>query len=460
MYPCFIFGKDPQTRTLSTDRQKIAQFASDWHATHIIGGAVVAHKNGYTGRMVITDPSGKSILSKQYAVPLPYFTLMGRMVEDWMTFRGQACSADLKAELERPMTQHPELVTLYGTAFDKPWHSPDESAVYQQILQADPSFGEVRWYLANQQMWIKGQTPELDAEIARSFLDHPVIPALSGYNVTAFPDANLKPRADAAFDKALEMEPDHCQLLARVQYWDHGNDAFWTEHPPVTPGHPSKTIESELIPLAQKYTCAIQFLDRLAEGFMVRQQVDRSIAIDLSAINSGMLPGNGSVGQQWYRAGVGYWTLGHPNAALSCFVNAMHNPGNQQTMLLSAQATLGLLRDYFDDNSALDLAKKLMDDTDDPIIFVEGFLSACESGDLTQANSWRKKINALADNNQKRLCNAAYNTFSHLDGDATSPYQLYNNLSDHLSIEMTQYSNNDTQADNMYGFPSTVTDLL
>ncbi|MHB9025960.1 MAG: hypothetical protein ACYC7E_17615 [Armatimonadota bacterium] len=149
--PAFIFQTQPPARKLTAgDTKIIPEFIKYWNATHAIGGELVESAQGFRGKMLVFDKTGAQVLTREYATPLPYFTLMGRMVQDWMAFRKQPVSEWLKTELERPMTTKMDTVRWYGQSFQVKWRTQPEWAIYQKILEADPYFGEVRYWYANQ----------------------------------------------------------------------------------------------------------------------------------------------------------------------------------------------------------------------------------------------------------------------------------------------------------------------
>lgn len=428
MQACFIFRADPQSAILdATDPEKLVDFAKKWSATHIITGSITASPNGFKGSQDIYDASGKIVFSQVYTESLPYFTLMGRMVEDWMVFCKQPCDAKLKIELERPMTRRPESLALFGKAFDQKWHTDGEWAIYRQILQADPTFGEVRWWLANQQGWINGFTSAIEAEIARAFLDHPVITAMSEYTVAALPDATLKPKADLAFKRSLALQPDHCKLIARAM----SNRSFWERK--------SLAEREQLLDLAVRFPAMQPIADHLSWYFSNQNHFDRSMALDLSAINSGYLPGNGSFYRHWYRAGLGYWALGRPNAALSCFSSALEQTTNSSETTDTLYAIIGLYRDYLDAPSALELAKKYLGDINDPKLLTQGILAACEAGDNTQVDDWMNDVEQLP-NFEQNLVRCAIQFSTGKQQQYTAIGRNPATIADHISLDFAQYA--------------------
>jgi hypothetical protein len=102
--PAFIFRRTPEARKIrANDPKAVAEYIESWAATHCVTGDITITPQGCSGSMQIYDNTGKRIYEKAYPDPLPYFTLMARMVEDWMITCHQPVSDKLKAEMERPM---------------------------------------------------------------------------------------------------------------------------------------------------------------------------------------------------------------------------------------------------------------------------------------------------------------------------------------------------------------------
>lgn len=305
-HPAFIFRRDPDVLKLKADdRQGIAAYIKNWAATHAVAGELIESRAGYKGKLQVFDIEGEPVLTREYPSPVPYFTLMGQMVIDWMNFRGQEVSPGLADELFRPMTSAPETVQWYGESFDVEWRSPEEWAIYERILARDPFFGEVQFWYANQRGWEVGNESWTQIGKGKALLGHLVIPALWEFSPARCPDESLVANYREVLDYAEEIMPaDPRVIYGRLK---------------VDGGKLSVTELNVFADWCYKYPCYHPLLDILAENYYSRGMADRALPLFMSAVNSGFLSGTGSYDGQLSRIGLVFEELGFTEEAVAFF---------------------------------------------------------------------------------------------------------------------------------------------
>lgn len=296
-HPGFIFRRDTGAlRLKSTDHQGIAAYIKAWTATHAVAGELIETKTGYKGALMVFDDEGEKIFQKKYETPVPYFILMGRMVQDWLFFREVEFSPGLAQELVRPMTTEMETVKWYGETFDVEWRSQDEWDIYERILERDPLFGEVQFWYANQRGWETGDGKWTQVGKGKALLGHIVIPAIWEFYPRECPDESLIANYKKVIDYAGEIMPEDPRIVNGLL--DIEGASF--------------TIEQliSLTDLAARYPRYHPLLSKLAQKFEERAIHDRSIPLYLSATNSGFLEGQGKYDHALGRLGIQLWRLG------------------------------------------------------------------------------------------------------------------------------------------------------
>ncbi|HEY3377596.1 MAG TPA: hypothetical protein VGL77_08880 [Armatimonadota bacterium] len=406
--PAFVYRKDEAAAHLTgTTPEKIAEYINRWSATHAIGGELTVTPAGYTGALSVFDVNGKRILQKAYPKPLPYFTLMGRMVEDWLSFRHQSCSPALRAELERPMTTNMETVRWYGEAATMPWRSEKEWAVYRKILNADPNFGEVRHWFANQKGWADGQTdvPTKEAEYARAFLSHPVISAMRECQLHQIKDGSLRKRAAVAFAHGLQIVPEHNELI-----W-HQFDPFISSdllegeaqdggyHSDILQASPPARVDAFLLPAARDYPGNGELQSDLAEYYFYKGQIQKAVPLYLNSTRKVTIDVTIFAYQQ---AGVGYWQAGQGCSALSCLQEAVKFDTTKSAFGNNAAYTkMAIYRDFLDYRACIDLGQQVCTSQQDDASSELLLLASLESNiplhatEQPPADTPHKRLNAV-----------------------------------------------------------------
>ncbi len=189
----FTFKRAQRRMTLLAthyDPASIAAEIRNWEATHAVGGFVRRLGGNYRGELWIYGRDGRRVFEKAYTHPRPYFTLLGDMAVDAITFFSGAPSPALAKHLHRQRCVHFESILDLGAAAFAPEKSTREFGLYERILARDPGFADVRWWYANQRQWSDGDKRRFAAETRRSLEDYLVETAVVEL------DAADRPRPD------------------------------------------------------------------------------------------------------------------------------------------------------------------------------------------------------------------------------------------------------------------------
>jgi tetratricopeptide (TPR) repeat protein len=303
-HPAFIYRKDPVWNVQPDQTRKIAAYIEDWEATHAVGGTVIQTEAGYTGLLRVFDRYGIEIVNQTYDQPVPYFTLMGNMVRTWMEYRRQEVSDGLYEELIRPMTSDMECIHLYGRSFDMEWRTDQEWKVYDEILQKDPDFAEVRFWYANQKSWATDNHAGLQIEKGRALQGHLVMPALNEFDHKNCTDQAVLESFRKALSQAEAICGDHHVVLSVK---------LEVQAASMTPEQLDGMLKA-----AEKYPCSCYFLTELGREYRRRGMYEKSIPLFLSAVQSGFLKGSGAFDWEWSVLMEDFYMLGYPDEAIYC----------------------------------------------------------------------------------------------------------------------------------------------
>ena len=309
-HPAFVYRRDQAPLSIRPgETEKIASHIREWDGTHCIGGTLVQHEKGYSGSMLVYNADGEQILSVDYKQPMPYFELMGRMVESWMKFRRQEVGPDLLKELLRPMTRKLRLVRVYGLSFDFPQWSKEEWNVYETILEQDPDFGEVQWWYANQKQWATRNYKEGAIGKGKALTDHIVVSALREFYPKLCSDKALVQNFHEKLAYAEGVLGNHPTILAkRIEL---SRSSFTQED------------LDDLLPVAQAYPCHYVFLHELGHAFHKREQYEKSIPLYLSAVRSGFLTAVHDFDNEYCKLAYGFYALGYLAESKACCDRAL-----------------------------------------------------------------------------------------------------------------------------------------
>lgn len=365
--PLFAFRKIPASTRFTATSPGAAALAKEMGCTHIFGGTLVISRAGYAGTLFALDPSLKSVYRKTYATPMPYFTLMGTMVQDWLRAHGQSVPTALGTELQRPMTSDMKNIALLGTAFTKRWRSREEFAVYDQILKNDPDFGEIRWWAANQRGWTDDFTPDIAAEIARAFLHHPVIHAMIEFSPTEMTDQPLREQAAARWKAHFARLPDHLMLYGyKLVYGGYLIGTAFSE------------MEKTGMPLYRAYPYNEQLGYGLAEGFTFcgEYQFAIPLAMNTASIDD---PTATFRTKSLLLAAMDWWALGDSGAAIAC-VRQLTNAEDAETVDSAVGLWLTILRSNLCFDEAVSTGMAWFKKVKGPGILMHTLLAAHEGG--------------------------------------------------------------------------------
>jgi tetratricopeptide (TPR) repeat protein len=155
----FVFKESPfdiKALVGNYDLNVVAQLVKYWRGTHALGGTLARSRNGYTAHVVIYEKNAKVVWEKQYLNVQSYWTLLGTVDADVLTFLGEKPNDALAAYLCMPRCKHMESLVEMGNAAFLGRLSNEEFAVYEDILNKDPDFADVRHWWANQKGWADG----------------------------------------------------------------------------------------------------------------------------------------------------------------------------------------------------------------------------------------------------------------------------------------------------------------
>ena len=318
-HPAFIYRKMPIWNVKLGETQKIINYITYWEATHAIGGTVTQDIDGYTGEMVVLDQSGHEVVRQQYTQPVPYFTLMGDMVKTWMQHCSQSISEGLYQELIRPMTTDMGCVELYGQSFYMSWRTQKEWDVYDEILERDPNFAEVRFWYANQKSWTldsnSKEYAQLKTEKGKALKSHLVMSALNEFDFSNCPDEKLVRDCEQILKYAASICTENTTVLSAILESQAANLSI-------------KDLD-KMLPIAEKYPCDWNLLATLAWQYDKRGCYEKSFPLLLSAIHSGYLKGTGRFDWEWGLLARDFYRLGYLDESIFCGQKAIKDAGKK-----------------------------------------------------------------------------------------------------------------------------------
>ena len=205
----------------------IARHIKEWRGTHAIGGGLTRTKIGYAGTLEIFNARGRTVLDKKYDKEQPYFELLGNMAADAMRFLGDEPSAALVSHLKMPRCEHMESIFLLGSAAFMQGKPDRQFAIYNRILDQDPGFAEVRYWLANQSFWRDRDQPKFEKQKAISLDTYLSEAPLADFEPAQCEDTALLRKYPAWLEKAEALVgKDNPTLLRRRLRENNANDRF------------------------------------------------------------------------------------------------------------------------------------------------------------------------------------------------------------------------------------------
>ena len=152
----FVFkrtGKDIVDAGSTLNQSLIVKLAQRWNATHVIAGTLMHGTNGYGAKIRVFDHDGRSIYEKSYEPGYDYFELLGNVSVGIMQSLDYKPLPGLVAHLKMKRCANPQSLIDLGKAAFAEERSDYEFGLYNTILERDPGFADVRFWLANQRYW-------------------------------------------------------------------------------------------------------------------------------------------------------------------------------------------------------------------------------------------------------------------------------------------------------------------
>jgi tetratricopeptide (TPR) repeat protein len=171
----FVFKRSSavmQSLAKGYDDNLICKTIEGWAATHAVGGTITAGKDGYSGELVIYDTTSV-VHTKKFAAARDYFTLLGDMTVEAMTFLDEKPNEELSKFLHARRCQPQSIIDLGKAAF-LPERGEEEFGLYADILKRDPSFADVRYWWSNQKQWVDDDRDLYHRQIAIAMDAYPV----------------------------------------------------------------------------------------------------------------------------------------------------------------------------------------------------------------------------------------------------------------------------------------------
>jgi hypothetical protein len=193
----------------------ISELVRDWNASHAVGGMLKRLRGGYAGELVIYDDEGAVVFRRAYPQMRPYWTLLGDMAVDALAFFGDPPTPALVEHLHRPRCTKPESLVLLGKAAFAEEKSAAEFSLYEQILLADPGFSLVRYWYANQKMWVDQDRPAYFRQCARAMNDYLLAAPLGDFDPAKCGDADLAAGLPRWIERAKVLYG--CEVPAVIQ---------------------------------------------------------------------------------------------------------------------------------------------------------------------------------------------------------------------------------------------------
>jgi hypothetical protein len=195
----FVFKRTgaPILRAARTrDKDAIQALNKRWHTTHAIGGRLLRAPGGYGAEVQIYGREGRPLRERRYEPTQSFLDLLATVTCDAMVDLGYKPDPRLKDLLRAPVFTHPETIQDLGAAAFAEERSGDEFSRYRRILDRDPGFAEVRYWIANQGFWQHDNETSLDKQRWRALQDHIMPAALIAVHRYELPGAEDRRRLD------------------------------------------------------------------------------------------------------------------------------------------------------------------------------------------------------------------------------------------------------------------------
>ena len=178
----YLFKKSRKEMRQAADSYKpalIRKLIEQWDGTHAVGGELRRQADGFSGRLLVFDARGGTLLDRNYEKSRDYFDLVGDMAVDALRFFGHEPSPELDALVRRPRCTQFQSIRDLGAAAFAELRSEQESSFYERILERDPEFAEVRYWYALQHYWKTYDRQRYREQKFRALQSYPVEAALA-----------------------------------------------------------------------------------------------------------------------------------------------------------------------------------------------------------------------------------------------------------------------------------------
>lgn len=289
----------------------LAELAQRWRATHVIGGTIDGPDADHlTGTLRIHDPVGKLVKEVRYDTARPFAQLLGDMAVDSLRFVGYEPSKELTELLHRPRCQQNASLVALGSVGFVEERGEKEFGTYRDILRADPTFAEVRYWYANQSYWETKDRKGYNQEKLQAMRDHPVASAFEDIDMPGDPAERAEyVRWCDDLERMLGEEAPMC-VLARMDLAQDG-----------LKGVPA--LLDRAVAAARRNPHHAQLLHRVGyalirgeAGGRGAHELDLAASLYLTSMASKGMPGNG-FGYAASAAARAMVTLGYPDDALA-----------------------------------------------------------------------------------------------------------------------------------------------
>ena len=215
-------------RTL--DPELMRPIAKRWNATHVIGGELEQHENGYSVSLRLFDQLGEEIEVSALAEPRDFSTLVGDATCAVMSAVGHEPSPALQKHLQKRRCEHHSSLTELGKAAFEEERTGGEFKQYREIVNRDPTFSEVRYWIANQGQWASGNQDFYREQVGLALNDYVFHAALRSFSARKCPRPDLVKKFPQWLDQATALVGDHDPTILSLklkQAWSNRFCETW-----------------------------------------------------------------------------------------------------------------------------------------------------------------------------------------------------------------------------------------
>ena len=334
----FVFKRHRRTMqrlAREYDPFDIALEVRNWGASHAMGGLLKHGKNGFAGTLEIYDRRGAAVFRKEYDAPREYFTLLGDMAVDAMTFFGAKPNDPLVKHLHRRRCEQEQSLIDLGEAAFVGERSNEEFSLYQGILHRDPNFADVRYWRANQLQWRDHDRLKYVVQLATALDSYPVRGAFR------------------EFDPAGEALPEHYKSWARQVSKLLGRDVSQDAYLQLKQAAKTHHITGELLERATReagahpndYWLLVDLARAYSQAWDMLDDKDVAASLQIAALRNRYLTGTGTKDDALRGLATSLAELGRNDLAVPVWVSMLRQARSDNRLRqLAPQAWLGMGR--------------------------------------------------------------------------------------------------------------------